>query len=78
MPADASALFWIVATLACYALAKLCNRRFRTWWTSPLLLTCVLCLALALCLHAGYGEYMMRTDACALTISNALFKYSSI
>lgn len=58
MRADLTALFWIVATLGCYALARLCNRRLRAWWTSPLLLTCVLCLGLALGLHTGYGEYM--------------------
>jgi putative effector of murein hydrolase len=58
MPADLSALFWIVATLGCYALAKGLNRLYPAWWTAPLLLTCALCLVLALCLHTGYGEYM--------------------
>lgn len=58
MQTDLSALFWIAATLGCYALAKGLNRLVKAWWTSPLLVTCLLCLVLALVLHTGYGEYM--------------------
>lgn len=58
MHADISPLFWLTGTLACYLLAKAIDRRLRAWWTSPLLLTCVFCLALVLSLHASYREYM--------------------
>lgn len=55
---DLVALFWLVATVVCYALARLVNNRFRAWWSSPLLLACVLCLALAIGLDADYDDYM--------------------
>uniref|UniRef100_I2Q3R4 Putative effector of murein hydrolase n=1 Tax=Desulfovibrio sp. U5L TaxID=596152 RepID=I2Q3R4_9BACT len=53
-----SAAFWLVATLAAYVLSRIANHYVRSWWTSPLLLTCVLCLGLTLALHTGYREYM--------------------
>lgn len=58
MQADLSALFWIVATLGCYGLARVVNHRINAWWTSPLLVTCGLCLALVAGLHTGYRDYM--------------------
>jgi len=51
-------LFWLVATVGCYALARLINARFQAWWSSPLLLACVLSLALVVGLHAKYDDYM--------------------
>ena len=51
-------LFWLAATVGCYAVARLANNRFRAWWSSPLLLACVLCLALAMGLNADYDDYM--------------------
>lgn len=53
-----SALFWLVATVVCYALSRVINRRFQAWWSSPLLLSCVLCLLLAVALDVKYEEYM--------------------
>jgi len=53
-----TAVFWLVATLAAYVLSRVANHYVRTWWTSPLLLSCVLCLGLTVLLHAGYREYM--------------------
>lgn len=58
MPAELSALFWLCATLACYAVARVCHRRHPAWFTAPLFLTSLLCLGLGIALHVGYGEYM--------------------
>ncbi|EKO37680.1 MAG: putative effector of murein hydrolase [Solidesulfovibrio magneticus str. Maddingley MBC34] len=58
MSANHSALFWLAATLAAYVVSRVARHYVRAWWTSPLLLTCVLCLGLTIGLHAGYSEYM--------------------
>ncbi|BAH74258.1 LrgB family protein [Solidesulfovibrio magneticus] len=58
MSANHSALFWLAATLAAYVVSRVARHYVRAWWTSPLLLTCVLCLGLTIVLHAGYSEYM--------------------
>jgi putative effector of murein hydrolase len=58
MSADSAALFWLLGTLACYVVSRLLDRRLRAWWTSPLILTSALCLAMVVCLHANYREYM--------------------
>lgn len=58
MPIDHPAVFWFAATVAVYALSRLVNRYFRAWWTSPLLLSSLVCLGLTMLLHTGYGEYM--------------------
>ncbi|MHC1711940.1 MAG: LrgB family protein [Solidesulfovibrio sp.] len=53
-----TAIFWFVATLAAYVLSRIANHYVKSWWTSPLLLTCVLCLGLTVVLHTGYRDYM--------------------
>ena len=53
-----TALFWLVATLAAYVLSRIAHHYLHAWWTSPLLLTCVLSLGLTVVLHTGYREYM--------------------
>ena len=58
MFASYTALFWLAATLAAYVLSRIAHHYLRAWWTSPLLLTCVLCLGLTVALHTGYREYM--------------------
>jgi len=58
MSVSHTAAFWLVATLAAYVLSRIANHYVRSWWTSPLLLTCVLCLGMTVVLHTGYREYM--------------------
>jgi len=55
------AVFWCVTTLGLYALAIRLNRRFRAWWSSPLLVTWIACLALVPLLHSDYKEYLGGT-----------------
>ncbi len=49
---------WLAATLALYALAKGTHQRFRTWWTSPMLLAPLILLLLAAGLNVGYVDYI--------------------
>lgn len=58
MPADMSALFWITTTCLCYLAARLIHRKMHAWWSSPLLIACMLCLLLAMLLHTTYRDYM--------------------
>jgi predicted murein hydrolase (TIGR00659 family) len=54
-------LFWPVATIACYVVSRRLYRKWPRWWLSPLISAPALLLALALSLHAGYGEYIRGT-----------------
>lgn len=54
-------LFWSAATVSIYLLAKQLNRRFAGMLTTPLLITPVALIALALALHTGYSEYIRST-----------------
>lgn len=49
---------WLGATVALYALAKRVHRRFKGWWTSPMVLAPAILLALAAGLNVGYGDYI--------------------
>lgn len=53
--------FWSVATIAIYFLSKRLYRRWPALWSSPLVLTPVLLLAIALSLHTTYSEYIGAT-----------------
>jgi len=61
MPAEGHALFWAAVTLGIYVLSRRTHRHMNRWWTSPLLVTWLLCFALALALHASYGDYIRGT-----------------
>ncbi|UJX42890.1 LrgB family protein [Desulfovibrio sp. JY] len=58
MFAEHPAIFWFTATLAAYVLSRIAYHYVKAWWTSPLLLACVLCLGLTVVLHVSYREYM--------------------
>lgn len=51
-------VFWPLATIALYHLARGVSRRWPRWWTSPLLLTPMGVIALTLVLKADYRQYM--------------------
>ncbi len=52
------AVFWLVATLAAYVVSRVVYHFAKSFLTSPLLLSCVLCLGLTMGLHTSYREYM--------------------
>jgi len=55
------ALFWSVATIACYLLARRIHRRWPRWWLSPLALAPVLIILAALSLKTSYAQYIHGT-----------------
>lgn len=56
-----TALFWACVTLLIYAGARVLNARHARWWTSPLLVTWLLCGVAILGMHATYREYLTGT-----------------
>lgn len=54
-------VFWAMATIAIYYLAKALYRRCHAAWASPLIFSPLVLLALALLLHANYHDYMRGT-----------------
>jgi len=56
------ALFWALATLAVYAAARRLSDWRRRWWTSPLLVTWVVCGLLILARRSSYAEYLSGTS----------------
>lgn len=71
-----AALFWSAVTIGCYAAARAIGRRWRFWWTSPLLLTPLGVGAVALSLHAGYGEYIQGTRWMVLMMGPATVAFA--
>lgn len=61
MTADLMSIFWAVVTIGLYLASKALHQRLPRWWTSPLLVTWGLCLALALAMHVSYGDYIRGT-----------------
>ncbi|PWR21238.1 LrgB family protein [Zavarzinia aquatilis] len=58
MTIDWSLPFWPAATLLAYLLCRTVYRRWPGWYFSPLLTTPLILLAVAVGLHATYGEYL--------------------
>lgn len=58
MPAEIALLFWPLVTIALYALSRVLYRHYPSAWTSPLLVTPLALIGLAIALHAGYRDYM--------------------
>ncbi|QRG05522.1 LrgB family protein [Xanthobacter dioxanivorans] len=71
-----AALFWSAVTIGGYAAARLVARRWRFWWTSPLLLTPVAVGAVALSLHTGYADYIRGTHWLVLMMGPATVAFA--
>lgn len=71
-----SPLFWAAATLALYMLARRINGWRRRWWSSPLLLAWLGCLALGLLLQASYQEYLSGTAWLSMLIGPATMAFA--
>lgn len=56
-----TACFWAILTLLIYGGARMLNARLSRWWTSPLLVTWVLCGAAIIGMHSTYKEYLTGT-----------------
>ena len=55
------AVFWSVLTVAFFVIGKRLHRLFGRWWSSPLVLTPLVLIALALALHESYHAYIHET-----------------
>lgn len=69
-------LFWSAVTIGCYAAARLIARRWRFWWTSPLVLTPLAVGIVALSLHTGYGDYIRGTHWLVLMMGPATVAFA--
>lgn len=69
-------LFWSVVTIGGYLVARAVARRWRRWWTSPLLLTPVMVGLVAVSLHAGYAEYIRGTHWLVLMMGPATVAFA--
>jgi predicted murein hydrolase (TIGR00659 family) len=54
-------IFWSLATICFYAIAKCAHRRWHREWLSPLAVTPALLILLVLCLHVSYHDYIRST-----------------
>jgi predicted murein hydrolase (TIGR00659 family) len=52
---------WSTATIALYLLAKALYRRWPLWWMTPLVVTPLLLIVIALTLHTSYRDYIGAT-----------------
>lgn len=57
----AGALFWSLATIASYLLARHVYRRWPRWWLSPLAIAPGLLMVAALSLRTSYPQYLQGT-----------------
>jgi len=71
-----SAIFWAVVTLSVYLLSRQLHRHFAAWWSSPILLTWVVCGILILSFHASYQEYLGGTGWIAALIGPATVAFA--
>lgn len=71
-----SPFFWAAVTLGLYMLARRINGWRRSWWSSPLLLAWLGCLALGLLLQASYQEYLSGTAWLSMLIGPATMAFA--
>lgn len=71
-----NAVFWAAVTLGIYACARQLNQLHRRWWTSPLLVTWVLCGVCIVALHTTYHEYLAGTHWLVLLLGPATIAFA--
>lgn len=69
-------IFWPLATVALYALARLVYRRWHHWWSAPLVVTPLAVLALIAALGADYRQYMSGTHWLVLMLGPATVAFA--
>lgn len=70
-------IFWSFATIALYVGTRLAHRRFRKWWTAPVILAPVLLISLALLAHVDYKTYIQGTHWLLLLIGPATTAFAA-
>ena len=76
MSPEFRAVFWALITLAVYLISRCLHHRFSTWWSSPILVTWVVCGLLILGLHSSYQEYLGGTGWIAALIGPATVAFA--
>ncbi len=76
MPPLITALFWSVATIGCYAVARVIHHKWRAWWSSPLILAPLSVGLLVVMLHTGYAVYIRGTHWIALMMGPATVAFA--
>lgn len=71
-----NALFWAAFTLCIYAGARFVHRVRPRWWTSPMLVTWVLCGVLIITLHSTYRDYLAGTHWLVLLLGPATVAFA--
>lgn len=54
-------LLWSFVTIGLYWLSKFFHRRYKRWWTTPIILTPILLIAITLLSHTNYNVYISGT-----------------
>lgn len=54
-------LLWSVVTIGLYWLSKIFHRRYKRWWTTPLIITPILLIVITLLSHTNYNVYIRGT-----------------
>lgn len=54
-------LLWSVVTIGLYWLSKFFHRRYKLWWTTPIILTPILLIVITLLSHTNYNVYIRGT-----------------
>ncbi|MEW6256857.1 MAG: LrgB family protein [Pseudomonadota bacterium] len=69
-------VFWPLATIALYVVARKLHGRWHHWWSAPLVVTPLAVLALVAGLGADYGQYMSGTHWLVLMLGPATVAFA--
>jgi len=69
-------LFWSGATIALYVVGKAIYRRWRRWWTTPVIVALALVVALAVALGRSYRDYIGQTGWLVTLLGPAIVSFS--
>ena len=76
MTLDAVPLFWLLFTVAAYAVSRALYRRWPRYLLSPLLMTPAVLLAVAVPLHVRYADYAADAHYLALMLGPATVAFA--
>ena len=54
-------LIWSFVTIGLYLLSKRFHRRYKKWWTTPIIITPILLIVITLLSHTNYNVYIRGT-----------------
>ncbi|MDR2981839.1 MAG: LrgB family protein [Puniceicoccales bacterium] len=74
--ADWAPLVWAIVTIGVYVVARELYRRHRRWWTSPLLVTWVICGVILLTTHIPYQDYLRGTHWLVVLLGPATIAFA--